>query len=107
MGLREISRLIKIGHDVTNGSSAEVVFALLRNCTRSYRFSVLDVGLDDGMQNVLFAVSHFLGPTDLIIKGLSLVVKRLLRLCGGPRCAEPGFSDCPGQKIGRHRAGPE
>src|ERR1700733_5872709 len=98
MGLREIAVFVKISHDVANSGGAQIITALLGDGTRGYRFASLDVRLDDGMQHVLFAMSHLMQrqrmslrgstptPTDLIVKGFWLVVKRLLRLCEALRC---------------------
>src|SRR5262245_23725931 len=45
----------QVGHDVADGRRTQPVFVLARECTRSYRLTCGDVGLNNGGEDLLLA----------------------------------------------------
>lgn len=51
VGLRKVSFVVQVGHDVADGSGTERIAAAAGDGTRSYRFTGVDVSFDDVVQN--------------------------------------------------------
>jgi len=58
VGLREVTGVAEVRHRVANGGGAQVIGAVPRDGTRGHRLPGLDIGLDDGVQDLLFAADH-------------------------------------------------
>ena len=56
MRLGQIACLFEVSHDVSDGCGAQVAAAFSRNESRPYWFSVGDVELDDGFENLAFSI---------------------------------------------------